>query len=273
MSKELITAAALYLEKGLRIIALDGKAPNGAVHPHGMKDAYTVMPPTVVNQGILAAAFSHPRTTGIGILTGYPYFVVDIDGEEGAQQWLDILGPGSNYVPDRWAATTGRGLHLWFSDTTQRTTRKLGPKLDLKAEGGYVAAPPSVHPSGSIYKWIADPDQPPMEAPASLRRLLDTQDFERDQRIVAKSASNRVRHVYEPGSGVFYASWGFEGVLSAMREAEEGNRNAVLYWAACTLGDDGATEEDYDQLQEAALKAGLTRHEVRLTMSSARGRG
>lgn len=266
MSTELIDAANEYLALGLSVIALNGKMPNGKIHRHGLHDAFQMS-----EDGSCAPyldAFSHSLTTGIGILTNYPYFVVDIDGEDGAAAWRGIAG--DEFMPDRWVAKTGRGLHLWYADTTPRRTRKLAPLLDLKAIGGYVAAPPSLHPDGHRYTWLLPPGhRAPEEAPAGLLHVLDNQDWEQKRRLVTRAASKRVRH--EPmGDGKFWASWGFEGLLKAMREADDGNRNHVLYWAACTMMEDDATEEDFEQLHEAAVTAGLTARETRLTVRSAR---
>ena len=33
------------------------------------------------------------------------------------------------------------------------SSSKLAPGVDLKADGGYVIAPPSVHPNGNVYEW------------------------------------------------------------------------------------------------------------------------
>jgi hypothetical protein len=32
------------------------------------------------------------------------------------------------------------------------------PGLDLKADGGYVIAPPSLHASGRRYRWVEEPE-------------------------------------------------------------------------------------------------------------------
>ena len=269
MSQELIVAAYDYLSRGLAVIALSGKMPNGRVHQHGLHDA-------IENGASIIAvteAFNHPATTGIGILTRYPYFVVDIDGEGGAEEWKRIAG--GDYMPSSWVASTGRGLHLWFANEVPRRTRKLGPLLDLKAEGGYVAAPPSQHFAADTgkpdakYEWMLGPgDGDPMEAPRVLVALLDEQDALREQALITRDHRTHVRH--EQGEdGRWWAGWGFEGLLKAMRDGKEGERNALLYWCTMTMVQDDASEEDYEQLKEAALGAGLTSRETRLTMRSA----
>lgn len=261
----LLNAADDYIAFGLSVIALTGKAPNVAVHRRGLYDAFHGLN----TQGI-TEAFSHPETTGIGIICRYPLVVVDIDGEDGAAQWLDInAGNIDAATSDRWVAKTGRGLHLYFADTKPRKPRKLGAKLDLKAEGGYVAAPPSLHPEGHRYEWLAAPSGPLPEVPGNLERLLDELDYEDARRLITKQANTRVRHKqFEDGK--WWATWGFDGVIERVRTEPPGNRNAVLYWAACVLTEDDADEEDWMQLNDAALESGLHQREVRTTVRSAR---
>jgi hypothetical protein len=273
-SSELRAAAWGYLQRGLSVIALTGKAPNGKVHPRGLYDALRMddsvpgieMGPD--DDAVLKAVFDHPDTTGVGILTTYPYVVVDIDGEEGAAQWKEIAG--EEYMPDRWVAKTGRGLHLWFADWANHATAKLGAKLDLKGVGGYVAAPPSLHPDGHKYEWLLPPGCcDPMQMPEGLGRLLDANDFEQQRRIVSRQMNKRVRH--RPiEDGKWWASWGFDGVIRAVAAAESGNRNAALYWAAFTMSEDNADEDEFEQLRIAALASGLAERETRLTIRSAR---
>jgi len=265
MSDAITTAAHEYMELGLSVIALTGKAPNGRVHPHGLKDAFTKDSRT----GWLGA-FTHRLTTGVGILTNYPYFVVDIDGEEGAKEWAEIAG--ADFLPSRWVARTGRGLHLWYADVQPRRTRKLAPQLDLKALGGYVAAPPSKHPDGHVYEWLWGPslEEPPMEAPDGLRRVLDDGDREMEGLKLTRQQAKHIVPPPQPGN-IFVPTFNnFGGVLKAVRDAGEGNRNRALYWAAYTLVEEGAFDEDFDDLFQAGVDAGLTRRETRLTIRSAR---
>lgn len=48
---------------------------------------------------------------------------------------------------------TGRGVHIWLFVEAPVTSVKF-PKLDIKAAGGYVIAPPSLHPSGKEYRFL-----------------------------------------------------------------------------------------------------------------------
>lgn len=50
---------------------------------------------------------------------------------------------------------TGRGYHVYCKDKQAVRTRKVAPaSMDLKAEGGYVVAPPSMHENGSQYLFL-----------------------------------------------------------------------------------------------------------------------
>jgi hypothetical protein len=59
--------------------------------------------------------------------------------------------------------TGGGGHHLYFRHPggSVRNRAGLAPGLDLRADGGYVVAPPSLHPSGRHYAWRAghEPEQ------------------------------------------------------------------------------------------------------------------
>jgi putative DNA primase/helicase len=109
---------------------------------------------------------------GVGVVTGplSEILVLDVDGPEG----LAILEErGHPATP--MARTGGGGLHLYFKhpDASIRTGIRVAPGLDVKAEGGYVVAPPSIGPTGEAYEWIISPaEAEPAEPPEWLLELL-----------------------------------------------------------------------------------------------------
>src|SRR6185503_16049712 len=105
MSDPLSDAAADYLNLGLSIIALSGKTPNVDIHRRGLHEPIVGPVDTPEDWALIYRVFRHPATTGVGIVIPYPYVVVDIDGEEGADQWLDLVGlQESMPVGDSWVA-------------------------------------------------------------------------------------------------------------------------------------------------------------------------
>jgi hypothetical protein len=152
----LVEAAAEYLTAGLSVIALAGKQPAAWWHPHGLHSALSGKPDSDQDIELLNRIFSvDPSVTGIGIVIPDFLVVVDIDGEEGAAAWQRRAeSKGFNFIPDTPVASTGRGLHIYYMTTAQLSSGPLAPMLDLKALGGYVCAPPSVHPSGRVYEWL-----------------------------------------------------------------------------------------------------------------------
>jgi Bifunctional DNA primase/polymerase, N-terminal len=92
-------------------------------------------------------------------------FVLDIDGETGRDSLGSLANQGFT-LPSTLTTETGNPLshHLYFKypgdETTLRNSAsKLGPGLDIRAQGGYVVVPPSVHPSGKSYCFVDKYDE------------------------------------------------------------------------------------------------------------------
>ena len=70
-------------------------------------------------------------------------------------------------LPETLTAKTSNGHHYYCTmpDADLRNSQnKLGNKIDIRANGGYVVAPNSVHESGHVYRWL-DPSAPIAAAP------------------------------------------------------------------------------------------------------------
>lgn len=92
----------------------------------------------------------------IGIVTGKisDLAVIDIDTDEGKEAILDYI-PESLITP---TVETPKGQHLYFrcpDDKLRGKVRNI-PGCDLRANGNYVVAPPSVNGTDKQYKWIID---------------------------------------------------------------------------------------------------------------------
>jgi hypothetical protein len=86
------------------------------------------------------------------LATGAGLLVLDVDPRHGGDDSVADLPP---LPPTREAATGGGGRHLYYRAGVKIrcSAGRLGPGLDVRGEGGYVVAPPSVHPSGQLYRW------------------------------------------------------------------------------------------------------------------------
>ena len=91
---------------------------------------------------------------GIGVVTGAisGLVVVDVDAGHGGNESLEQLerehGPMPTTVK---CGTGGGGRHFYFAHPGGVVRNKIGlaPGVDIRADGGYVVAPPSLHASGS----------------------------------------------------------------------------------------------------------------------------
>ena len=92
----------------------------------------------------------------VGIATGAVsgIMVIDVDGEKGLAMLLALVAQ-HGALPPTAVVKTARGWHLYFLMPAgcQRIPCSSGDGLDVRADGGYVVAPPSRHASGHIYQW------------------------------------------------------------------------------------------------------------------------
>lgn len=88
----------------------------------------------------------------LGIVTGAlsNITVVDTDNEDADEWWR------ANGQPSPLMVKTGKGRHYYYSHGGERNaaTWKGMVGLDVRGEGGYVVAPPSLHPSGARYEFV-----------------------------------------------------------------------------------------------------------------------
>jgi hypothetical protein len=75
---------------------------------------------------------------------------------------------------------------------------------------------------------------------------------------------------YNEGDHVFFAQASHDPIIEGMKTAVDGNRNNYLHWAAATLAEEGAPDDEFNLLAEAALAVGLEPIEVKRTLRSAR---
>lgn len=96
--------------------------------------------------------FTENPSANIAIITGMVsnLVVFDLDSEE-AEKYAQSRGG----FPITARAKTGKGRHIYMRHPGIATSNKINLKLriDIKADRGYVVAPPSVHGSGIQYQW------------------------------------------------------------------------------------------------------------------------
>ncbi len=120
--------------------------------------------------------FSRWPNANIGIVTGEisNLIVLDIDPKHGGDISLDRLERRFGRLPVTVeAATGGGGRHFYFAHPGGliRNRTGLAQGIDVRGEGGYIVAPPSIHPSGRPYVW-AEGRSPEDIALAALPRWI-----------------------------------------------------------------------------------------------------
>lgn len=139
----------------------------------------------------------------VGLVMGAPsgnLLAVDVDPRNGGERSLR----GLHLPPTRVVRTGSGGWHYVYRSRTSLPKRTGAlPGLDIIGAGGYIVAPPSIHPNGNSY--AVELDEKPTPAPAWIEELL---------RSIPKQTSPKAQ-----------AAW--SAVIL------EGERNERLFRAAC----------------------------------------
>lgn len=219
----MMNEAIKYAEMGLAVFPVrKNKAP---YTPHGCKDAKTDL-------RAIKNWWKRYPDANIGIATGSisgGIIVIDIDidedkgiyGDDSLRKWEKENGQ----LPETWRAITGRGgYHIYYrSDEKIKNTTNLYPGIDIRGEGGYVIAPPSIHQNGNYYQWEYDPE--------------DTDLHFADQQVM-KFINGNIDNVNGNGDGRFKEKFKLPDQIRS------GERNDTLYRYGCSLQSRGYSDEE-----------------------------
>lgn len=156
---ELGRAAVWYCEHDFAIFPLKARAKEPAtVHglndwfndPEGAKQLWTKFPN--YNIGIVCGSPSH----GLLVLD------LDVSDDKDGRATLKAWEAAHGELPETAVAETGSGgRHYLFRTrrTNIRPSANVELGVDVRCDGSYIVAPPSVHPNGGMYEWIVHPDE------------------------------------------------------------------------------------------------------------------
>lgn len=163
--------------------------------------------------------FAQYPDANVGVVTGKisNLAVVDLDGTEGIAYGLSLglVSPAT--------VRTGNGRQLYYRHPGANVCNavKKYPGVDVRGDGGYVVAPPSVHPNGKSYAWE--------NLPLSNVSLLPV--F--PQNLFAEASTKRLKFGKPAG-------W----VSEALTNMGQGNIDTTLFKVCSRLHSDGYSEAD-----------------------------
>lgn len=137
---------------------------------HGLHDATT-------DPDVVVRWWRRCPRANVGLRTGAcsGIIVIDTDGEEGYES-LRELERSYSPLPRTASVKTPRGGEHYYlrhpGGHVANSAALLGAGIDVRGDGGYVLAPPSIGANGNVYE--VDERAPVAPAPAWLCRLLDS---------------------------------------------------------------------------------------------------
>lgn len=253
---DLLRAAQWYARRGLHVFPCRVRAKEPATGPGGFHNAST-------NERVIAEMWRSPAFN-VGIACGLSKLcVVDPDGKEGAES-LAALEVEHGPLPRTPTVRTANGHHHYFRGAVR--SAKLARKVDVKSIGGYVLAPPSVHPDGPTYQWEPGLGIHQVELALLPQWIVDALAPRESEQSAEPIVLDRER----VGA---YAHKALSDECAAVCNAPQGERNETLNRAAFNLGTlVGAGVLDASLVRgvliEAGRRAGLSARESLATANS-----
>lgn len=170
---ELAQAALHFAEQGYPVFPLRPRSKIPATE-NGLKDASTDLDQ-------VRRWWGRNPDANIGLVTGPASrcWVLDIDNNKDGEASLRRLEADHGPLPETVETLTGSGgRHVWFrwprigpGPRNSASADCLGSGIDVRGEGGYVVAPPSIHPNGRKYECSVDSAEQMAAAPPWLLGL------------------------------------------------------------------------------------------------------
>jgi len=251
-----LDAALLYAEQGWSVLPIESRGKRPAPIAGGHRLNWKPYQQTRATEADIRALWLRCRDPNVAIVCGKisGLGVVDIDDPQAAE--ADFLAHGG------WPVTptvrTARGNHLYFVYPDDGLPSRKMPWGEIRGNGTYVVAPPSMHQTGAVYTWLISPDEAPL---ASFPEWL-LHRFCMEQPPVQPRAENSLVPVAHRDR---YFGAAVRGEVERVVQSPVGSRNSILNRAAFVLGQliadgyGGPEAETYvrGELFAAACLAGL----------------
>jgi hypothetical protein len=146
MSDDLLDMALAYAGAGFPVFPCQPRAKEPLIKG-GFHAATT-------DEAQIRAWWGKWKLANIGIPTGEVSGFIALDIDPGGEESLAKLEAQHAPLRGTREVKTGRGRQLLFKYPgvpVRNSAGALGPGLDIRADGGYVLAPPSIHPNGKRY--------------------------------------------------------------------------------------------------------------------------
>jgi len=224
-----LDAALLYASLGWPVFPLKPRQKDKFAVKSWKNDATT-------DESTIKAWWGRNPNYNIGVVTGKGLCVIDVDdkpekhggilGSDMLRDWE--LGHGD--IAETVCAESGTGGMHYYYDIGNIVQRKCeSPKIsiDLRCDGGYIVAPPSIHPdTGLPYTWDISPED-----------MLPTEAGETEMACIEWVWENRTKNEKK---AVAVTGNGTERI-------REGGRNSTLFSKGRSMRSKG---KDYDEIVE-----------------------
>lgn len=271
LSESVFSAAQQYLASGVSVIPLKGKLC--ALKSWSMAQQYRA------SQTVLAQWHTAGLLAGVGIVCGAVsggLVVLDFDSHEAVQEFKEEFPLLQNTLIV--SSGSRRGAHFYYHVSVQLPSSLLVKNYELRANGMYVVAPPSPHPSGNLYEVSQALEPMRVENMHAVVRWIKSK---RPQQPPAPAQPTRPTAPAHTGGSLSRVEYFKKRYIDAAVTAQidmvststEGNRNTQLYLSALSLGgfvSAGAVARAWleNELMSAARRCGLTDQESIRTIAS-----
>lgn len=244
-------------------------------HPRTGPDCWHGLDDATVDADTVTRWWQRWPDANIGVRTGVACDLFDIDHVDYVEataplEEFDFVGPIARSGSGGWhfyTAPTGLG----------NRTKMSGLPLDWRGARGYAILPPSLHRSGNRYEWVAAPHEHAVTPCPEVLRVFVAGGLKGDEQSAVDDVLAYLPANLPAGRGrrrparFDRAGWNPDGLVDATRNAPEGSRNAILFWAASRVGEDerdgkcssADALEVLGRLAGAGIAAGLSELEVR----------
>ena len=151
------------------------------------------------------------------------------DGYETLKEWQRE----HEELPETWTSITGRGGYHFFyrSKDPEQSHVDLYEAVDIRADGGYIVAPPSIHPNGNKYEWEYSPECPLAEVNDTVKAFLHPKKEQKKEPLEMAETiqeGKRVESLVRLSGSLQAKGLGKDAVIAALKAENETKCNPPL---------------------------------------------